>query len=60
MNRAHKSQLREITLQLTELQNRLNAIHWELGESIPVEKSIEIGRALSDLKSAIKNLVGVI
>ena len=60
MTRAQQSQLKEILLQLTELKSRLEAIHWEVGESIPVEKSLKIGRAVSNLKSAIEDLVGVI
>lgn len=56
MNQAKKSQLREIQLQLTDLKNRLEAIHWELGEDIPVDQSLKIGKAFADIKSAIENL----
>ncbi len=60
MTRAQRSQLKEILLQLTELKNKLEGIHWEVGENIPIEKSLKIGRTVSDLKNAINNLVGVI
>ena len=43
MDRAHHSQLKELLLQLTELKKRLAAIHWEVGEEIPIEKSIRTG-----------------
>ena len=58
MIRAQQSQLKEILLQLAEVERRLEAIHWEVGEGIPVEKSLMIGRAVSSLKDAIKNLTG--
>ena len=60
MTRAHRSQLREILLQLTDLRNRLDAIQWEIGEDIPIEKGLKINKAVSNLKSAIENLVGAI
>ena len=45
MDRAHHSQLKELLLHLAELKKRLDAIHWEVGEEIPIEKSIRIGKA---------------
>ena len=40
MERAQRSQLREILLQLTELTNSVETIHWKVGESIPVSTPI--------------------
>lgn len=56
MNSARKSQLKEILLQLTALRNDLNMLHWEIGEDIPINKSIPITRATKSLNQAINDL----
>ena len=53
MDRAHHSQLKELLLHLAELKKRLDAIHWEVGEEIPIEKSIRIGKASKSLWETI-------
>jgi hypothetical protein len=60
MDRVHRSQLREILLQLTELKNSIKAIHWEVGEKIPVEQSITIHKATASLQDTIGHLTEVI
>ena len=60
MNRAHRSQLREILLQLTDLKNRLNAIYWDSGEDASIHEGTQIKRALEKLNGAINELTGVI
>lgn len=60
MNRAHRSQLREILLQLTDLKNRLNAIYWDLGEDASIHEGTLVKRTLEKLSSAINELTGVI
>lgn len=60
MKRVHKSQVREILLQLTDLQNKLNTVFWEAGEDMSVHEEITIKRTLDELKTAIGDLVGVI
>lgn len=60
MERAQRSQLREILLQLTELTNSVETIYWKVGESIPVHQSISISEATADLKRAIGHLTEVI
>lgn len=60
MKRAQRSQLREILLQLTELTNSVEAIHWKIGDSIPVHQSIHISQATASLKNAIGHLTEVI
>lgn len=60
MDRVHRSQLREILLQLTELKNSIKAIHWEVGEKIPVEQSITIQKATASLQDTIGHLTEVI
>lgn len=60
MTRAQKSQVKEIMLQLTDLQNRLNTTYWSIGEDTSVHDEIAMKRALDNLKNAIENLTGVI
>lgn len=60
MNRAHKSQVRELLLQLTDLKNRLNTTYWNAGEDASAHETIAIKKALAELDSAINNLTGVI
>ena len=60
MTKAHKSQVREILLQLTDLQNRLNTTYWDIGEDASTLEEIAMKRTIADLKSAIKHLTGVI
>ena len=60
MKRVHKSQVREILLQLTDLKNRLNSTYWDAGEDMSTYECIEIKRALAELNSAIQHLTGVI
>ena len=60
MDRAHHSQLKELLLHLAELKKRLDAIHWEVGEEIPIEKSIRIGKASKSLWETICHLTEVI
>ena len=54
------SQLKELLLHLAELKKRLDAIHWEVGEEIPIEKSIRIGKASKSLWETICHLTEVI
>ena len=42
MNRAHRSQLREILLHVTAVRNDLEKLHWEIGEDISINKSMAI------------------
>lgn len=60
MDRVHRSQLRELLLQLTELKHGVESIHWEVGEDISVEQSIQISKATANLKEAIGHLTEVI
>ena len=60
MTRAQRNQIIDILSQLTVLQKELDAIHGEIGESIPVKKSIAISKANSSLKTSIEELTGVI
>ena len=60
MTRTHKSQVREILLQLTELQNRLNTTYWDIGEAASTYEEIAMKRAIDNLKKTIENLTGVI
>ena len=60
MKRAHKSQIREILLQLTDLQNRLDAVFWDLGTEMSTYEEIAIKKTLAGLKAAIGDLTGVI
>ena len=60
MTRTHKSQIREILLQLTDLQNRLNTTYWNMGENISTSEEIAMKRALDSLKTTIKHLTGAI
>ena len=58
MNRVHKSQVREILIQATDLKNKLNESYWKADLSVHEEVSIK--KALAELNSAIKDLTGVI
>lgn len=60
MNRIHKSQVREILLQLTDLKNRLNFTFWDAGENLSTHEEIMIKRTLADLSNAIQHLTEVI
>ncbi len=60
MNRVHRSQLREILLQLTDLKERLNAAYWDAGEDITARESIKIKKAIDELNNTIHDLTGVI
>ena len=60
MDRVHRSQLREILLQLTELKSSIKVIRWEVGEKIPVEQSITIQKATASLQDIIGHLTEVI
>lgn len=60
MNRAHKSQIREILLQLTDLRNRLKATSWDAGENMSTYECIAIKRALDELNNAVQHLTGAI
>ena len=60
MKQTHKSQIREILLQLTDLQNRLNAAYWDAGEDISTYEEIAIRKTLAGLKAAIGDLTGAI
>ena len=42
MNRAHRSQLREILLHVTAVRNDREKLHWEIGEDISINKSMAI------------------
>lgn len=60
MTRVHRSQVRELLLQLTDLKNRLNAIYWDLGEDSSIHEETLVKRTLEKLGSAINELTGVI
>ena len=60
MKRTHQSQIREILLQLTDLQNRLNAVFWDEGTEMSIYEEIAIKKTLDELKAAIGDLTGVI
>ncbi len=60
MNRVHKSQVKEILLQLTDLRNRLSAAYWDAGEDITARESIKIKKAIDELNNTIHDLTGVI
>ena len=60
MNSAQLRQLKEILIQLAALRDSLEKLHWEIGETIPIEKSIAISKADKDLKKAIASLTVVI
>lgn len=60
MNRVHKSQVRELLLQLTDLKNRLNSTYWDTGEDLSTHECIAIKKALAELDKAINDLTGVI
>ena len=42
MNRAHRSQLREILLHVTAVRNDLEKLHWEICEDISINKILAI------------------
>lgn len=56
MNRAHKSQVRELLLQLTDLKNKLNQTFRDAGEDMGTHEEIFMKRALAELDNTIKNL----
>ena len=68
MNRVHKSQVREILVQITNLKNLLNETYRKAGEEVTTAgtpflstyEEIAIKKALAELNSAINNLTGVI
>lgn len=60
MNRAHRSQVRELLLQLTDLKDRLNATYRDTGEDLEVREGIAFRKALAEIDSAIIILTGVI
>lgn len=60
MKRTHLSHLKEILIRLAELREELDKLHWEIGEDIPIEKSIAITKATASLQTAISHLTGVI
>ena len=60
MNRAQRSQLREITVQLAELKGTLKKIRGEIGEATSAHEEVSIIRASADIENAIKNLQGAI
>ncbi len=60
MNRIHRSQLREILIQLADLKSRLSLIYWDTGEDITAQESIKIKKAIDELNNTIYDLTGVI
>ncbi len=60
MNRAHRSQVRELLLQLTDLKNRLNATFGDAGGDMSTHEEISIKKALAELNSTIKDLTEII
>lgn len=60
MNRIHKSQVRELLLQLTDLKNRLNGTFWQAGEDMSVHEEVTIKKAIAELDGTIKVLTEVI
>lgn len=60
MNRVHRSQVRELLIQLTDLKFRLNATYWDAGEDLTAHEEVTIKKALEKLDSAINKLTEVI
>ncbi len=60
MNRAHKSQIRELLLHLTDLKNRLNSVYWDSGEDASTHEAIVIKKALAEIDNTIIILTEVI
>ena len=60
MNRVHKSQLKDITVHLTELRATIEAIRNEAGEHLSTHEDISTARAIADIKNAISHLQGAI
>ena len=57
MNRAHRSQVRELLL---HLKNRLNATFGDAGGDMSTHEEISIKKALAELNSTIKDLTEII
>ena len=60
MKRAHRSEVRELLLQLTDLKGKLNAAFWDAGEDMSTHEKIQIKKTLDALNCAIKDLTEVI
>lgn len=60
MNRIHRSQLKELLIQLTDLKFKLSATYWDTGEDLTAHEEITIKKTLEKLDSAINDLTGVI
>lgn len=60
MNRIHRSQLREILVQLADLKSRLSLIYRDTGEDITARESIKIKKAIDELNNTIHDLTGMI
>lgn len=60
MNRAHRSQVREILLQLTDLKKKLNKTYRDAGENTSTHEEIAIRKALAEIDRTIIILTEVI
>ena len=60
MNRIHRSQLREILVQLADLKSRLSLIYRDTGEDTTARESIKIKKAIEEINNTILDLTGVI
>lgn len=60
MNRAHRSQVRELLLQLTDIKKKLNTTFWNAGEDMDTPEEIAIKRALAEINNVIVILTEVI
>lgn len=60
MNRIHRSQLKELLIQLTDLKGRLNTTFQEAGGDMSTHEEITIKRTIAELDNAIKHLTEVI
>jgi len=57
MNRAQKSQIREILLQLADLKRRLKTIFWDPELDMSANEEVAIKKTLAGLKAAINDLI---
>ena len=60
MNRTHRSQIKELLIQLTDIKRKLDAAYWDPKESLSIREEVTIKKTLEKLDSAINDLTGVI
>ena len=58
MNRVHKSQVREILIQITDLKNKLNETYWKA--DLTARETVSIKKALAELNSTVSDLMEVV